>query len=349
MIVDIGAVTRPELTADMPFKWRAWGLPWPPVSPGLSPGVCAHRGPDSVPAVPRSKPRVGLGGHFRKRPSSSPVLVQALSMNCWLTCPQQAVRRKVCCFIRTQRVLLCEHPSVCFCFFSSHPFQSSVQASHPQKASWWPWRGRGVHGSSSRHLLPPPTPCLSQSTRLWPSRSLGYYNHLMTPGSNTIFCRDKMQNKKILLKGHCVCAEGYHSCISGACSSQCGVMFISSRENAITCGWAGLHPVVQVLNSDQHLYQETPGTPAGRVQMSEHKPLWVLGKWCTICFLQGLSVSLSSWVVTVYMASCESLWDICDLYTIRSTQKYIIYSWHLFDKTRRWQKQWRELNNNSRE
>ena len=27
MIVDVGAVTRQELTADMPLKWGAWGLP----------------------------------------------------------------------------------------------------------------------------------------------------------------------------------------------------------------------------------------------------------------------------------------------------------------------------------
>ena len=176
-------------------------------------------------------------------------------------------------YIHTQRVLLCEHPSAGFCFFSSHSFQSSVQASHPQKASQGLWRGRGMQGSSSRHLLPPPTPCLSQSTRLWPSRSLGYYNHLMTPGPNTVFCRDKMQNKKFFQKAIVCMLKGVILVISGACSSQCGVTFISSRENAMTCGRAGLHPVVQVLTADPHLCQQMPGTPAGRAQASERKLL----------------------------------------------------------------------------
>lgn len=192
------------------------------------------------------------------------------------------------------RVLLGEVPSALPCFFPSCPFQSSVQASHPRVVWWWLREG-GEHrvllwvSSAPCCSAHPPTPCLSHSTGLSPSRSQGYYSHLMALGPNTMFGWDKMQKQYILSKGHhfmralLVCQV--------TCSSQCGLMLISSRENVLLC--AGLASSwFTHSDSDQRIYQKMSGIPEEQVQMSEHKLLWVLEKGYQVCLLQCLRFSL---------------------------------------------------------
>lgn len=75
------------------------------------------------------------------------------------------------------------------------------------------------------------------------------------------------------------------------CSSQCGLMLISSRENVLLR--AGLASSwFTHSDSDQRIYQKMSGIPEEQVQMSEHKLLWVLEKGYQVYLLQCLRFSL---------------------------------------------------------
>lgn len=129
-------------------------------------------------------------------------------MNSLLTCPQT-----LCCFIYLHRgssfvsTLLLASAS-----FLATPFRAQCRHHILRKLHKDSGEGGACKapplGTFCRLLHPV---CLNPQG-FWPSRSLGYYSHLMTPGPNTVFYRDKNAKQKILSKGHCVHAEGCHSC-----------------------------------------------------------------------------------------------------------------------------------------